>query len=365
MKQVTETKKVIVIGAGNIGSHLLPYIARMSSVGEVWLIDPDTYEEKNLRSQSIALQDISQPKVYIQGRRLLELNPKLVVKVFVREVESMPLGLLRAACLLSCVDNRRTRQFINRWIRRVGTAWIDSGIEVSDLMARISLFLPNHGNSCYECTWNDEHYATLEQVYSCEHMRVPETHPTNAPASLGGLAASLQAISCERLLQGEINSEGSSEEMIFSARWQKLWVHSLPLNSACRFDHAGWEVERVVHSPASLHFADFKDLLQVKRGGPIFFTLPGQSFVRQLSCRRCSHTDSIFYVRRRLSSHQLTCRCGQTRIPSGYDMTERVPLEPLIHQYGNQALDHVGIESGDILSFETNAQVSHIELGGE
>ena len=275
MEQMTEEKKIIVIGAGNIGSHLLPYLGRMPSIREVWVIDPDAYEDKNLRSQSIAPQDISHPKAHIQGRRLLELNPNLIVRVFVREVESMPLGLLRADCLLSCVDNRRTRQFINRWIRRVGTAWIDSGIETPDLLARISLFIPNPGQPCMECTWGDQHYATLEQIYSCENMKEDATPPTNAPASLGGLAASLQAIACERVLQGEMNSMAVSEEMIFSARWQKLWVHSLPLNSACRFDHACWEVEPVGHSPGGLHFGDLKDLLRVKRGGPVFLTLPG------------------------------------------------------------------------------------------
>lgn len=69
-------KYVTVVGAGgNIGSHLLPHLARIPEIGSVTLIDPDRYEADNLYSQAIRTRDMGRPKVAVQTRRLSAINP--------------------------------------------------------------------------------------------------------------------------------------------------------------------------------------------------------------------------------------------------------------------------------------------------
>ena len=60
-------KSVTIVGAGgNIGSHLVPHIARLAGVSQVTLIDPDIYTEANIPSQDIDRRDVGKRKVVPQ-----------------------------------------------------------------------------------------------------------------------------------------------------------------------------------------------------------------------------------------------------------------------------------------------------------
>lgn len=59
-------KHVVVVGAGgNIGSHLVPSLARLTAVACITLIDRDIYEEANLRSQNITARDLDKAKATV------------------------------------------------------------------------------------------------------------------------------------------------------------------------------------------------------------------------------------------------------------------------------------------------------------
>ncbi len=68
---------VVVVGVGNIGSHLAMFLARMPLVQQVTLVDHDSYDESNLFSQNISRAEIGKPKVEAVARRLRRLNPEL------------------------------------------------------------------------------------------------------------------------------------------------------------------------------------------------------------------------------------------------------------------------------------------------
>lgn len=72
-------KSVVIVGAGNIGSHAVPLIARTPEIGRVTIIDRDRYDETNVRSQDIAPADVGRPKALVQARRARRINPALVV----------------------------------------------------------------------------------------------------------------------------------------------------------------------------------------------------------------------------------------------------------------------------------------------
>ena len=70
---------VIVFGLGGVGSYVAECLAR-AGVGELTLVDQDTVSLTNLNRQLEALHStLEQPKVQAVARRLLDINPALVL----------------------------------------------------------------------------------------------------------------------------------------------------------------------------------------------------------------------------------------------------------------------------------------------
>ena len=70
---------VILFGLGGVGSYTAECLAR-AGVGELTLVDQDTVSLTNLNRQLEALHStLEQPKVQAVARRLLDINPALVL----------------------------------------------------------------------------------------------------------------------------------------------------------------------------------------------------------------------------------------------------------------------------------------------
>jgi molybdopterin/thiamine biosynthesis adenylyltransferase len=136
---VENSRRLALIGLGNIGSHLAPLAAAMPGVGSVTLIDPDSYEEKNLGAQAITPADVGMAKAIVQARRLQEINPRLRVTPIVERVENVPLGALRADVIAGCLDSRRARRWLNRMAWRLGVPLVDAGVRAEGMLARVQV----------------------------------------------------------------------------------------------------------------------------------------------------------------------------------------------------------------------------------
>lgn len=83
-----EKKHVAIIGIGGVGGAAVEALAR-SSIGALTLIDFDTIDETNINRQIIALNStISEKKVEIMAKRILDINSHCQVKaldVFIEE----------------------------------------------------------------------------------------------------------------------------------------------------------------------------------------------------------------------------------------------------------------------------------------
>lgn len=74
--------KVLVIGAGGLGSALISYLAA-AGVGQLGIIDPDRVELSNLARQILHEQaDIGRLKVESANDRVFEINPATKVKTY-------------------------------------------------------------------------------------------------------------------------------------------------------------------------------------------------------------------------------------------------------------------------------------------
>jgi molybdopterin/thiamine biosynthesis adenylyltransferase len=183
---------IVIIGAGNIGSHLVQHVARLPSGAHITLIDRDVYEEKNLRSQAIVARDVGRAKAMVQARRLRHINPTLQVVAIADAMENVPLGVLRDAIVLGCLDSRAARRHLAAAAWHVGAiAYVDAGVEPSGMLARINVYVAGDAAPCFECAWDASDYAAQEQQYPCDALNASAALPSvTAPRCKRSNAAS-------------------------------------------------------------------------------------------------------------------------------------------------------------------------------
>jgi adenylyltransferase/sulfurtransferase len=74
--------RVLVVGAGGLGSPVLTYLAA-AGVGRLGLIDDDVVDETNLQRQILyATADVGKPKALVAADRLAALNPQIAIDAF-------------------------------------------------------------------------------------------------------------------------------------------------------------------------------------------------------------------------------------------------------------------------------------------
>jgi sulfur-carrier protein adenylyltransferase/sulfurtransferase len=107
--------KVLVVGAGGLGSPALLYLAA-AGVGTIGVVDADVVDASNLQRQVIHGQpDVGRPKVDSAADRIAEVNPHVTVRRHAVHLDaSNALEILRGYDLvLDGTDNFPTRYLVN------------------------------------------------------------------------------------------------------------------------------------------------------------------------------------------------------------------------------------------------------------
>jgi len=107
--------RVLVIGAGGLGSPVLLYLAA-AGVGKIGIIDFDKVDDSNLQRQVLySIEAIGQPKVKAAKKRLKELNPFIEIKIFNEILTSKnALKIFEGYDVISDgSDNFQTRYLVN------------------------------------------------------------------------------------------------------------------------------------------------------------------------------------------------------------------------------------------------------------
>ena len=159
---------VVVAGLGNIGSFLAPLLARLPGVARLLLCDPDFYDENQVVGQDIEASAAGRGKAAIQAERLRRIRPELRVEAFASPVEQLPLGRLIGAIVVSCLDSRAARLRLAARAWNVGSPFVDAAVGGgASLLTRTSVYRPDPGAACFECSFDERDYAALEQVLPC------------------------------------------------------------------------------------------------------------------------------------------------------------------------------------------------------
>lgn len=107
--------KILVIGAGGLGSGVLPVLAA-TGIGTIGIVENDVVEASNLQRQILySPGDIGKKKIEIATAYLKRINPEISIKSFdTRFEEGKARDLVNEFnYVLDCTDNYKTRFLIN------------------------------------------------------------------------------------------------------------------------------------------------------------------------------------------------------------------------------------------------------------
>jgi molybdopterin/thiamine biosynthesis adenylyltransferase len=356
---------VIVVGAGAIGSHLLPHLARLSPISRLTVIDHDRYDASNTRGQDIDMRDVGRPKALVQARRLRRINPRLEVVALRAAVERVPLGALRGAVILAALDSRKARMVVNQAAWRLGVPWIDSGIHADGMLARVRVYAPADDAPCLECAWEQEDYDAVEQRYPCAQQSRMHAS-TGAPSALGALAAALQAAECERVLQGDESAPLAGREVLLDVRRHTHAVTSYRRNPACRMpDHAGWRIGTLDTSPDLSTVGEVLALGSTLRGATasLAFGIAGQRLVTALRCDGCEAVRPTCQTERLARTSRPCCPlCGGRLGSTGFDLRTFAPVSSVPAELRQCRLSDIGVRPHDVLTLRTPETDLHLEV---
>ena len=281
----------------------------------------------------------------------------------VEAVENVPLGLLRGAIVLGCLDSRATRRYLAAAAWHAGAAaYIDAGVEPTGLLARLNVYIAGPEACCFECAWDAADYAAQEQRYQCDGpsavLGPPSVAATNGPSSLGALAAALQAIECGKLLDGAVERALVGRQVVIDASWHKHYITTLRRNPSCRFDHQMWRIEPI---PAASSIATAIGL----GDGDAALQVPGRAFARRLTCAGCGRSRTLLHLWGRLRAAARTCStCGKPMLAAGFDMVERGRASDLPPALLERPLAGIGLLPGDIVAVSTACGDRYFQLAG-
>jgi molybdopterin/thiamine biosynthesis adenylyltransferase len=356
-------KHVVVVGSGgNIGSHVVPHLGRMPRINRVTLIDKDVYEPRNLLAQDIVPSDVGKPKAIVQARRLRRIRPGIRVDAVYDAAENLPLGRFRSDVILAGVDSRRARQVVTEKSWQLRVVYADAGVDGERLLARVSVYYPGRENGCHQCNWYPADYEAVEQEYPCavggRSRNAVETPATNAPSSLGALAASLLALECQKILDGATVDDGAGRELLLDASGGNLYSNRLVYHRECRMpEHRRDPIGTTEACPGTTTLAELLARATGRGTGntpsadAMTLRVAGQPFVTHLTCENCGDRDRVLRLKASLRPAQrFRCRrCAGHLIATGFDTADEIDLHSLSRRVMGFTLRSIGIRDGDVL----------------
>ncbi len=129
-QRLLASKRVIVIGAGGLGSAALVYLAG-AGVGHITIVDADVVSLSNLQRQVLYSEaQVGESKAAHAAARLRELNSEVEVEAVARFLTAENAEALIAGhdLLLDCTDNFVTRYLIDDACAAIGTPWVYASI---------------------------------------------------------------------------------------------------------------------------------------------------------------------------------------------------------------------------------------------
>lgn len=148
--------RVLVVGAGGLGSPVLLYLAA-AGVGRIGVIDDDTVDATNLQRQVIhADTRIGMAKVFSAEAGMHAVNPYVEVRPYQRRLTAGSAGELVAEydLVLDGCDDLDTRYVLNEACFAAGVPLISGAL--SQWEGQVTTYAPRDGTPCYACIFPEK-----------------------------------------------------------------------------------------------------------------------------------------------------------------------------------------------------------------
>ncbi|WP_018632507.1 HesA/MoeB/ThiF family protein [Neomegalonema perideroedes] len=184
--------KVLILGAGGLGSPLAYYLAA-AGVGRIGLCDDDHVDLSNLQRQILHFTaDVGRSKLESAAEKLTALNPGVEIALHPeRLTEANAEAILRGSDLLcDGTDNFETRALANRTAARLRIPLVSAAME--RWSGQISVYRPWLGGPCAACVFPTPTAPGL----------APDCATGGVLGPLPGVMGSLMAVEALKLLSG-------------------------------------------------------------------------------------------------------------------------------------------------------------------
>lgn len=146
------SSKVLVVGAGGLGSPILLYLAA-AGIGTIGIVDSDVVDLGNLQRQiAHGSADVGRRKVDSAAESIARLNPEVRVNLYPERFTRESAGKLLASydAAIDATDNFETRYVLNDVCIEQGKPFIHGS--VMRFEGQASVFWPPRG-PCYRCVF--------------------------------------------------------------------------------------------------------------------------------------------------------------------------------------------------------------------
>lgn len=215
--------KVLVVGAGGLGSPALLYLAA-AGVGTIGVIDDDTVSISNLQRQVIHADGrIGMPKVFSAEAAMKAVNPHVEVLPFNRRLTAEDAATLFAGfdLILDGSDNFDTRYLVNAATVAARKPLISAAI--TQWEGQIGLYDPARDAPCYACIFPERPAAGL----------APTCAEAGVMGALPGVVGSMMAVEAIK----EITRAGETlrgRMMIYDALYGETRVFTVKRDPGCK-----------------------------------------------------------------------------------------------------------------------------------
>ncbi|MCB1367413.1 MAG: molybdopterin-synthase adenylyltransferase MoeB [Rhodobacteraceae bacterium] len=191
-QQKLKAARVLVMGAGGLGSPVLLYLAA-AGVGTIGVVDDDEVSLSNLQRQVLHDEaSLGRPKVASAEARLKAINPHVRVQPYEMRLDAENAAAVFADfdLILDGTDNFATRHLVNATAVTLNKPLIAGAI--SQWEGQVSLYHPGAGGPCYACVFPEIPAAGL----------APTCAEIGVMGALPGVVGSMMAVEAIKWITG-------------------------------------------------------------------------------------------------------------------------------------------------------------------
>ena len=215
------TSRVLVIGAGGLGSPAILYLAA-AGVGTLGIADGDVIELSNLNRQILhRTSDIGVSKVVSASRAARDLNPEVNIELHDSRLDEE--GAVKLAgqydLLIDAADSFASKYLLNRAAVRSGTPLVHVGVE--GMYGQLCVLVAG-GGPCLQCVFPDP--------------PADQEEPRAILGACAGVLGAIQACEAIKLLASMTDSPGTHQLLavdLLSLQLRTLLIQRDPDCTVC------------------------------------------------------------------------------------------------------------------------------------